>query len=155
MISRRQILISALVTLPASAAFVSTATAQMKPKTYSNSSTNVAINGYDPVAYFTMSKPVEGNADFSSQWNDATWYFTSAENKAMFDASPEKYAPQYGGYCAYAVSTGATASTVPEAWSIVDGKLYLNYSLGVRTRWQSDTAGYIEKADKNWPGVLQ
>ncbi len=125
-----------------------------KDPVYTGTFSSVAASGHDPVAYFTQGMPVEGSKEFESTWNDATWRFSSAENKAMFDAEPEKYAPQYGGYCAYAVSQGYTASTVPEAWSIVDGKLYLNYSLGVRKTWDQDRAGYIASANKNWPDVL-
>jgi hypothetical protein len=83
----------------------------------------------------------------------ATWRFASAEHRDMFAASPEQYAPRYGGYCSYAVSQGHTASIDPEAWKIVDGKLYLNYSKGVQKMWEKDQAGYIGKADANWPGL--
>ncbi len=114
----------------------------------------VAINGYDPVAYFTQSEPVKGDAAFTSEWNGASWQFSSAETKAMFDADPEKYAPHYGGYCAYAVSKGYTATTDPDAWSIVDDKLYLNYSKTVRALWRRNEAANIAKADANWPSVL-
>lgn len=113
-----------------------------------------AIRGYDPVAYFSVAAPVRGSRQFSAQWQGATYYFANAENQARFEADPAAYAPQYGGYCAYAVSQGATASTVPEAWTIVDGKLYLNYSRGVQQRWKRDIAGHIRTADANWPGVL-
>jgi len=154
MIDRRNIIFAGLALVATGVAFSGNALAG-KPKVYMNSSAGVAINGYDPVAYFTQSKPVAGNKAYSSSWNGATWYFSSAENKLKFDGAPEKFAPQYGGYCAYAVSYGSTASTVPEAWTIVDGKLYLNNSLGVRKRWSTDKKGYISKADKNWPKVLQ
>ena len=113
-----------------------------------------AIEGYDPVAYFTQAKPVRGSDKYSLEWNGATFKFSSQEHLDLFKAAPEKYAPQYGGYCAFAVSYGSTATTVPEAWSIVDNKLYLNNSLGVRSRWKTDIPGYIKKANKNWPGVL-
>src|SRR5512135_2769630 len=88
----------------------------------------VAIRGYDPVAYFTESKPVEGSKQFTFEWQGATWRFASAANRDLFAKTPEKYAPQYGGYCAYAVSQGHTATIDPQRWRIVDGKLYLNYS---------------------------
>lgn len=117
------------------------------------SSWGTAIDGYDAVAYFTEGQPVEGDKEFSHDWKGATWRFSSAVNRDLFAANPDKYAPQYGGYCAYAVSQGYTASTEPDAWSIVDGKLYLNYSKSVRTRWEQDTAGYIADADTNWPGI--
>jgi len=119
---------------------------------YKNSD-NVAIHGYDPVGYFKMGKPVEGIREFSSKHDGAVWLFSSAENKTLFDGNPSKYAPQYGGHCAYAVSKGAKAPTVPEAWTIADGKLYLNYSIGVRQTWQTDQAENIKKADINWPGL--
>ncbi len=112
-----------------------------------------ALEGTDPVAYFTVGKPVEGSSDFAYEWNGAEWHFASAENRDMFAADPEKYAPQYGGYCAWAVSQGYTASTDPDAWKIVDGKLYLNYSKGVQERWQKDVSGNIAKGDENWPGI--
>ena len=114
-----------------------------------------AIGGADPVAYFTEGKPVEGSSDFTHEWNGATWYFSSAANRNAFAASPERYAPQYGGYCAWAVSQGYTASIDPEAWAIVDGKLYLNYSSDVQATWSKDVPGNISKADANWPKVLE
>jgi len=113
-----------------------------------------AINGYDPVAYFTEGKPVEGSSDHAYKWNGAEWHFASAENLATFKSDPEKYAPQYGGYCAYAVSEGYTAKTEPDAWKIVDGKLYLNYNKDVQEKWAQDISGRIANADKNWPTVL-
>lgn len=123
-----------------------------KPQIFSTSAG--AIEGYDPVAYFIEGKPRQGSDAFSFIWSNATFKFSSAENLAMFKADPEKYAPQYGGYCAYAVSLGATASTVPEAWTIVAGKLYLNFSLGVKNRWSKDIPGRIAAADSHWPAVL-
>lgn len=114
----------------------------------------LAIRGFDPVAYFVASAPVKGDAAHQSEWNGATWQFSSAENKALFDGDPEKYAPKYGGYCAYAVSKGGTATTDPDAWSIVDDRLYLNYSVTVRTIWSEDIPGNISRADANWPDVL-
>ncbi len=113
-----------------------------------------AIRGYDPVAYFTAGKPVKGSDQQTFEWNGETFRFASAEHLALFKAQPEKYAPQYGGYCAYAVSEGATASTQPKAWTIVDNKLYLNYSLNIRKLWSKNIPSRIAKADKNWPGVL-
>jgi YHS domain-containing protein len=114
-----------------------------------------AIKGYDPVAYFTDGKPVEGKQEFAYEWKGAKWFFANAEHRDQFKASPEKYAPQYGGYCAYAVANGKTADIDPKAWKIVNGKLYLNYDLDVQKKWQTDIPGYIDKANKNWPGVLK
>lgn len=113
-----------------------------------------AIRGYDPVAYFTDGKPTRGSAQFTATLDGATYHFASAANRDKFVADPGAYAPQYGGYCAYAVSQGHTAPTVPEAWSIVDGKLYLNYSTGVQQRWKKDVPGHIRAADMHWPSVL-
>ena len=113
-----------------------------------------AIQGYDPVAYFAEGSAVEGSSEFKTDWNGATWHFASAENRDKFAANPEQFAPQYGGYCAWAVSQGYTAKIDPEAWSIHEGKLYLNYSKGVRQQWSKDIPGNIVKGDKNWPGLL-
>jgi YHS domain-containing protein len=131
---------------------VATAAVAQKPEIYADRSG--AIRGFDPVAYFTENRPVKGSADFTHQWKGATWRFASAENRARFAAEPEKFAPQYGGYCAYAVANNSTASIDPQAWHVVDGKLYLNYSLRVRETWAKDIPGNIRKADANWPAVL-
>lgn len=114
-----------------------------------------AIDGTDPVAYFTEGRPVEGSSEFTYEWNGATWRFASAGNRDTFAAAPGRYAPQYGGYCAWAVSQGYTASTDPDAWKIVGGKLYLNYNEDVQKRWEADVPGNIESADDNWPKVLE
>lgn len=112
-----------------------------------------AVSGYDPVAYFTEGMPVEGRSEYALEWNGATWLFASAENRGLFKSMPEKYAPQFGGYCAWAVSQGYTAQSDPEAWKIVDGKLYLNYSKSVQERWSKNIAGNIADGEKNWPGI--
>ena len=114
-----------------------------------------AIRGYDSVAYFTQGAPVRGSEKFSHQWRGAIWYFASAEHRDRFAAEPDKFAPQYGGYCAYGVAQGYAPEIDPSAWSIVDGKLYLNFSQSIRERWRADIPGYIRKADANWPKVLQ
>ncbi len=109
-----------------------------------------AIKGYDPVAYFNTSKPVKGKKDIAFQWKDATWHFDNDENKKAFVANPEKYTPQYGGYCAYGWAKGYPAKIEPEAWTIVDGKLYLNYDSEVKNMWDKDQQGYIKKANENY-----
>jgi len=114
-----------------------------------------AIHGYDPVAYFTDGKPVMGKDEFVFEWSGAKWHFATAEHRDTFKSAPEKYAPRYGGYCAYAVSQGHVADIDPNAWSIVDGKLYLNYDADVQKKWKADIPGYIAKADRNWPGVVK
>ena len=110
-----------------------------------------AIRGYDPVAYFTEGKAVKGNENLTYHWHDADWYFSSGQNLNSFSKNPDKYVPQYGGYCAYGLSEGHKAPTDHDAWTIVDGKLYLNYSKDVRTKWRENEKERIEKADKNWP----
>ena len=138
--------------LAAALAFAAPALAQ-KPEVYTAG--GAALGGYDPVAYFTESRPVKGEARFTHQWRGATWRFASAAHRDAFAASPEKYAPRYGGYCAYGVASGYAVPTVPEAWSVRDGRLYLNYSTGVQQSWLRDPAGYIRKADANWPRALE
>ena len=116
----------------------------------------IAIKGYDPVAYHKEGKPVKGSNKYELTWKDAKWRFASAEHRDLFKTNPETYAPRYGGYCAWAVSQGYTASVDPEnAWTIFEGKLYLNYNVEVKEKWQMDIPGNIKKADANWPGVLK
>jgi hypothetical protein len=114
----------------------------------------IAIDGTDAVAYFAQGRPVAGSDTHSVYWNGTTWRFASAENAAAFAATPEDFAPQYGGYCAWAVSQGYTASTVPEAWTIHGGKLYLNFSRRIRRRWERDIDANIAAGNANWPGML-
>jgi len=114
-----------------------------------------AIRGYDPVAYLVERKPVKGSAAYTSEYRGSVFQFVSATNRDRFAANPDRYAPQYGGFCAYGMAKGYKAATDPEAFTIVDGKLYLNYSRKVRSLWQEDIPGYIAAADKNWPEVKQ
>jgi YHS domain-containing protein len=114
----------------------------------------VAIDGYDPVAYFTDGRPVAGSKEFVHDWNGATWRFASAAHRDLFAQAPEKYAPQYGGYCAWAVSQGYTADIEPEAWRIENGRLFLNYSFEVQKKWASDLPGNVARGDANWPKLL-
>lgn len=109
-----------------------------------------AIRGYDPVAYFVEGKPVKGSPQYTHNWMGAQWRFASAANRDAFSADPGKYAPQYGGYCAWAVSQGYTAEVDPDAWAVEGGKLYLNYSKGVQATWAKDVPGNILKGDRNW-----
>jgi YHS domain-containing protein len=118
-------------------------------------SDGVAIKGYDPVAYFVDRKPVKGSREFEYLWMGAKWHFSGPEHRDLFIKNPEKYAPRYGGYCAYAISRGSTADIDPEAWTIVDGKLYLNLSKKIRDKWSRDIPGNIKKADENWPHILK
>lgn len=143
---RATLLVPALLFLVASAGFA----ASPVNKTFFG---GVAIEGYDPVAYFTDGKPVEGSKEHTFEWRGATWRFATAEHRDLFAAAPEKYAPQYGGYCAWAVSQGYTASIDPAAWKIYEEKLYLNYDLDVQKKWQTDIPGNVAKGDMNWPAL--
>ena len=111
---------------------------------------DVAIKGYDAVAYFNAGKAVKGSGSFTFPWHDMTWHFSSKENRDLFAASPEKYAPQYDGYCAWAMTESRLAVTDPEVWKIVDGKLYLNCSQAAYEKWSRDIPGNIKKADEIW-----
>ncbi|MFC3852082.1 YHS domain-containing (seleno)protein [Salinispirillum marinum] len=113
-----------------------------------------AIQGYDTVAYFTENQAVKGDPNIASEWNGATWLFSTPEHQALFDANPEAYAPQYGGYCAYAMADGNAVRVDPKAFSIVDGKLYLNFSQSVQTRWENNQSSFITAADQHWPALL-
>ncbi len=110
-----------------------------------------ALKGYDAVAYFKEGRAVKGKDEFRHDWMGAKWYFANAVNRDDFAKSPEKYAPQYGGYCAWAVGHGYTANIDPEAWKIIGGKLYLNYDKSVQRMWEQDIPGWITKGDANWP----
>ncbi|MFB9841641.1 YHS domain-containing (seleno)protein [Mucilaginibacter ginsenosidivorans] len=112
-----------------------------------------AINGYDAVAFFTQSKPVKGSDSFSFEWQGAKWLFANAEDLAAFKADPEKYAPQYGGYCAYGTSQGHKAPTKAETWTVLNNKLYFNYNKQVKELWTKDRDSLIIVADKKWPEV--
>lgn len=138
--------------LIAAALFAPAAMAQKAPIF---SDHNGAIRGYDPVAYFTQGAPVRGSKEFRHEWHGATWYFATGANRDRFAADPAKFAPQYGGYCAYGVALGSAPPIDPNAWTIVDGKLYLNFNLPTRAIWEKDIPGYIRMADANWPGVLK
>jgi len=111
---------------------------------------DLAIKGYDTVAYFNAGKALKGSESFTFKWHDMTWYFLNKENRDLFAASPEKYAPQYDGYCAWAMTEMRKAITDPEEWKIVDGKLYLNCSRAAYEKWSRDIPGNIKKADTNW-----
>ena len=147
-LNRRNVLIlmAGAVSLPTLPAFAKQA------ETFTRD--GLAIGGYDTVAYHTMQKPLRGNAAFTSDYNGAVWQFASTEHKALFDGNPEKYAPAYGGYCAYAVARNYTAKTEPDAWTIYKDTLFLNYSKAVRVLWSTNKAGNVKSADANWPSVL-
>ena len=118
-----------------------------------NTENGQAIKGYDPVAYFTTGKPTPGVTQFTTAYKGATYRFASAENRARFIAAPEKFVPQYGGYCAYAISLNKIADIEPDEWAIVNDKLYLNNGFLAQTLWSFDKSGNITKGDRNWPLV--
>ncbi len=151
MLTRRSFV---LTTVAATSAIGLTAQSARAAEPEAFATDGIAINGYDPVTYFTESRPVEGDPLIRSDWMGAKIQFANTEHKAMFDADPEKYAPKYGGYCAYAVSKGYTATTDPTAWTIYEDRLYLNFSKSVRTLWRVRKASHVRSADENWPGVL-
>ena len=114
----------------------------------------IAIRGYDTVAYFTQGKPVKGKDQFSTEWEGATWKFSSQNHMELFTADPEKYAPQYGGYCAYGVAQGSLVKIEPELWTIIDDKLYLNYNKSFDKKWKKDIPGYIKTANEKFESLL-
>jgi YHS domain-containing protein len=115
----------------------------------------VAIRGYDPVAYFADRRPAKGAAQFMAAHRGSTFHFASAANRDAFIANPAKYAPQYGGFCAFGTAGGYKAAIDPAAFTIVDGKLYLNYDTQVQAKWSKDIPGYIRIADEKWPEVMK
>lgn len=115
---------------------------------------SVAIKGYDPVAYLVEGKAVKGSSDHEVEWQEATWRFSSMANKQAFEKEPERFAPQYGGYCAYAVANNSLAGIDPEQFTIVNDKLYLNYNAKIQKQWLDDRDAFIERADGNWPAVV-
>ena len=126
-----------------------------KDEIYTGRFSNVALQGYDTVAYFTLGEPTKGSSEFTTSYQGAEFQFASQENLTLFLADPAKYAPQYGGYCAWAVAQDKTAKGDARRWAIVDGKLYLNYNKGIQKKWDADRSGFITSADANWPTVLQ
>jgi hypothetical protein len=115
----------------------------------------IAIKGYDPVAYFLQQQAVEGSDSFSTEWSASKWKFISQANLDSFKQAPQKYAPQYGGFCAYGLSENHKSPTDPKAWTIVDNKLYLNYNPKVKEMWLKDTAAKIKAANTYWPALNQ
>ena len=126
-----------------------------KPEIYSPAFSRVAVEGYDPVAYFTLGRPEKGSEAFTTTYKGAEFRFASAANLARFKANPGAYAPQFGGYCAWAVSQNYTAKGDAQYWRIVNGKLYLNYSADVQKKWEKNIPGFIAKGNSNWPNVIQ
>ncbi len=135
--------------------FFSTSLLAEKAPVYQGLVKNTAVGGYDPVSYFTEGKAIIGNQTITHKYQGATWRFSTTANRDAFKAAPEKYAPQYGGYCAWAVSQGYTAKGDPHAWKIHNGKLYLNYNKSVQATWAKNIPANVKKGDNNWPKVLK
>jgi YHS domain-containing protein len=142
----RQIFVICLLSL-----FVTAAAVADSPIAAVNTEHGLAIKGYDPVSYFTTGKPMPGLAQFSTTYKGATYRFVSAENRDRFIAAPENFVPQYGGYCAYAISLNKIADIDPDQWAIINDKLYLNNGFLAQTLWSFDKSGNIVKGDRNWP----
>ncbi len=128
---------------------------QAEDHIYTGLFSNKALDGHDPVAYFTLGRPVKGQKRFRLKYQGVDWYFSSAEHRRLFQADPEKYAPRYGGYCAWAVAHGTTARGDPRQWTIREGRLYLNYDADIQKDWLADPQRWIREADNNWPAVLE
>jgi YHS domain-containing protein len=133
--------------------FVATAASAASPIAPVNTEHGLAIKGYDPVSYFADGKPMRGSAQFSTSYKGVLYRFASAEHRDRFVAEPEKFVPQYGGYCAYAISLNLIADIDPDEWAIVDNKLYLNNGFFAQTLWSFDKRGNISKGDRYWPLV--
>jgi YHS domain-containing protein len=142
----RQIFVIWLLSL-----FVTAAAVADPPIAAVNTEQGLAVKGYDPVSYFTTGKPTPGSAEFSTTYRGATYRFSSAENRDRFIAAPEKFVPQYGGYCALAISLNKIADIEPDQWAIVNDKLYLNNGLIAQSLWSLDKSGNIVRGDQNWP----
>lgn len=117
-------------------------------------SNGAVMAGFDPVSYFQGTAPVRGMPEYAVIWKGAEWHFASAENRDLFESNPRAYAPQFGGYCAYAMAQGLLKSTDPMLWDMVDGRLYLTHSPEIEKVWRGDRAEFIEMAEENWPVVL-
>lgn len=139
--------------LPVAAAMIVFSSASLASANEIYATDGVAIHGFDAVAYFTDHKPVKGNKAFSASYKGATFHFVSAEHRDAFIGDPVRYAPQYGGYCAYGTARGYKAPTEPQAFTVVNDKLYLNYNDDVAETWRKDISGYIRKANANWDTV--
>jgi hypothetical protein len=115
----------------------------------------IALQGYDPVAFFSAGRPTKGDPSITARHAGATYWFATSENKAAFEAAPDRYAPAFGGFCAYGASNGYTAPVEIGTWQIVDGRLLLNYNQSIRKKFDADRAAYLQKADANWPGIVE
>lgn len=153
--SRRFALALGAVALIASTAVFAAPPVNTLKNSLFGGSTDTAINGYDTVAYFTVGKPVKGQDNLATDWMGAKWKFSSQAHLDLFKAAPEKYAPQYGGYCAFGVARGYLVKVEPDQFTVREGRLYLNYDADVQKQWLKDPAGYILLADAKFPELLK
>lgn len=145
-----------LTLLLATEALFSTSVLAASDPIYTTFFSDKALKGYDTVAYFTEGKPVKGNSSFKTTYQGVTWLFSNKENLTMFKANPTKYAPQYGGYCAWAIGAkNSLAPGDPMQWTIYNDKLYINYDKEIQDKWLTDKDGFIQKADPQWPSILE
>ncbi len=154
-LNRRTMLLLGAATLFASAPVLAAPPINTLKNSLFGGRTDTAINGYDTVAYFTVGKPVKGEDTLAYEWMGAKWKFSSQANLDLFKANPEKYAPQYGGYCAYGVAVDNLVKIEPDQFKVLDGKLYLNYDADVQGKWLKDPAGYIKTADAKFQALLK
>jgi YHS domain-containing protein len=150
----KSLLVAAALAVAAAGAWAAPPVNTFKPGS-SEQRTDTAIQGYDTVAYFTDGKAVRGEAAHATEWMGARWLFASQAHLDLFNAHPERYAPQYGGYCAFGAAQGYLVKIEPDQWRIVDGKLYLNYDAAVQAKWVQDIPGYVQRADAKFPALLQ
>lgn len=150
MTSIRQLIIAAAL---ATSTVIVAAPVFAEAPIYTPKKNNIAVQGYDPVAYFSAGEPIKGSADYKASYMGADFHFASQENLDAFNADPAAYAPQYGGYCAWAIARGDYAKGSAKHWAIVDGKLYLNYNRSIQKKWNKDTAGFIKNGDAQWSSL--
>jgi len=158
MLSRRKLIqagIGGLAVLGAAGLLSADRASAQESLIYTGIVKGVAVGGYDPVAYFTDGKPVQGKPEFALDHGGAKWLFATAANRDAFKAEPAKFEPQYGGHCAFAVASGYTAKGDPQAWTIANGKLYLNYNQSVKKGWEADIPGFVKKGDASWPALAK
>lgn len=147
-------LVPAIVSLIVMSFTFATGALADKPEIYTGFGSNLAVGGYDTVAYFTDAEAVKGSKDFEMEFKGTKWRFSSQENLKAFEENPDAFRPQYGGYCAWAMARGDLAKGNPKFWRIVDDRLYLNINRSIQKKWEKDIPGFVEKANANWPGIL-
>ncbi len=152
---RRFVIYSIVIATSAVLPLIATPALAATDPIYTSLFSSKAVGGYDTVAYFTEGKPTKGKSEFKLDYMGAQWFFANQENLDKFKDDPDRYAPQYGGYCAYAIAINDITKGDPKQWHIEDDKLYLNINAKIKNKWLGDVPGYIESAEKYWPGILK